>query len=79
MNDSTVRVFVNAVGLDVPIGSSVIDAVRAWRTDEADAVSRGTKTVTDSRGLPLAGTDPVYSGAILRVIGARAVASAEES
>ena len=62
-----VRVFVNAHGVDVPAGSSALDAVRAWNADEASAVSRGERVITDSRGLPIVtaklGTDAGLIGA----------------
>ena len=33
-----VRVFVNASGVDVPAGSTALDAVRAWNAEAADEV-----------------------------------------
>jgi hypothetical protein len=71
----TVRVFVNASGLDVPAAATALDAVRAWNAEEADAVSRGARAITDSRGLPVAPEEPVYAGAILRLVGSRAAAA----
>ncbi len=68
---STVRVFVNAVAVDVPAGSTAIDAVRAWRADAADAVGGGTRLITDSRGLPVGGDTPVFAGSIFRVVSQR--------
>lgn len=65
------RVFVNAVGVDVARGATALDAVRAWRADEADAVARGERIVTDSRGLPIDAATVVSAGAILRLIPAR--------
>ena len=66
------RVFVNGVGLDVPAGSTALDAVRGWSADAADAVVRGTSVITDSRGL-LARVDVlIEAGAIFRVIPVRA-------
>jgi hypothetical protein len=66
------RVFVNGVGLNVPAQATALDAVRAWSADAADAVVAGTSIVTDSRGLPTAADARVESGAIFRVIPARA-------
>ena len=70
------RVYVNSTGLDVPDGATALDAVRAWNAGEADAVSRGTRAITDSRGLPVPTEQPVYGGAIFRLVGGRAAASA---
>jgi hypothetical protein len=68
----TVRVYVNAQGIDLPRGATVEDALRQWNADEASAVERGERTVTDSRGLPASLADAVVTGSILRVVGARA-------
>lgn len=70
-NHSIIRVFVNASAIDVPAGSTAIDAVRAWQADVADAVAAGDRVITDSRGLPI-GTDvPASAGSIFRVIASR--------
>ena len=37
-----VRVFVNASGVDVPAGSTALDAVRAWNADAASEVAAGS-------------------------------------
>jgi hypothetical protein len=68
---TSVRVYVNAHGVEVPRGSTVADALRQWNGDEADAVARGERKVTDSRGLPAPLTDAVAPGSILRVVGSR--------
>lgn len=72
-NDSTrsVRVFVNAVGVDVRAGASALDAVRQWNTEEADRVVRGERVITDSRGLPIGGDAPVSAGSIFRLLPVR--------
>ncbi len=70
------RVFVNGVGIDLPAGSTALDAVRAWRADVAEAVARGEKVITDSRGLPASADARIEAGAIFRVIPARATAAA---
>ena len=62
------RVFVNGRGLDVAPGATVLDAVRAFDASEADAVTRGERVVTDSRGLPTDSAGPIQSGAILRLV-----------
>ncbi len=68
---TSVRVFVNARGYDVPIGATALDAVRAADAAEADAVSAGTRQITDSRGLPVAPATPAYGGVIYRTVGNR--------
>jgi hypothetical protein len=70
------RVFVNGVGLDVPAGATALDAVRGWDSEAAEAVSRGTSVITDSRGLPTSADAPVRAGAIFRVIPGRPPRSA---
>jgi hypothetical protein len=71
MTDS-LTVFVNARAVQVSAGATVLDAVRAFDAAEGDALAAGTRGVTDSRGLPVAGTAPVHGGAIFRLVSARA-------
>lgn len=68
---ASIRVFVNGTGVDVPRTARVLDAVRAWRADEADATARDERVVTDSRGLPVNASTATYAGAIYRVVAAR--------
>jgi hypothetical protein len=75
----TIRVFVNAVAIDVPAGASVLDAVRSWSADEAVAVGRGDRVVTDSRGLPIAPDVRVSAGSIFRLVPARKRAASRDS
>ena len=75
MTDRTVRVFVNAVGVMVPAGSSILDAVRRWNEAEATAVENGEKIVTDSRGLPISVDGRVSAGSIFRLVPVRKRAS----
>lgn len=82
MTTRMVRVFVNAIGVEVPEGSTALDAVRAWDDEAAGAVAAGGRIITDSRGLPIDGGVPMPAGSILRVIAVRdrgAVTDAEES
>ena len=67
----TVRVFVNAIGVMVPAGSSILDAVRHWNESEANAVAQGEKMVTDSRGLPIDIGERVSAGSIFRLLPVR--------
>ncbi|PYP65812.1 MAG: hypothetical protein DMD26_09800 [Gemmatimonadetes bacterium] len=73
----SVRVFVNAAAVDVPPGSSVLDAVRRWSEDEAVAVARGDRVITDSRGLPVTADFRVSAGSIFRLAPSRKRAAAD--
>lgn len=65
------RVFVNARPVDVPAGSTALDAVRAFDPVLGAGLAEGTRQVTDSRGLPIPADSPVYQGAIFRVLPVR--------
>jgi hypothetical protein len=67
----TIRVFVNAAGIEVPEGGTAIDAVRAWNAEAADEVGAGKRLITDSRGLPIGGDAPMSAGSILRLVANR--------
>jgi hypothetical protein len=64
----TLRVFIDARGVDVPPGATAIDAVEALDKTLAVAVRDGQKILTDSRGLPVETTTALESGAIFRLI-----------
>jgi hypothetical protein len=66
-----VRVFVNASGIDVPAGSTALDAVRAWSDDAAGDVTADRRLITDSRGLPIDPATAMSAGAILRLVAKR--------
>jgi hypothetical protein len=68
MTPHIVRVFVNATGVDVPAGSTALDAVRAWNSDAAGEVSAGARLITDSRGLPIGSETAVVAGSIFRLV-----------
>ncbi len=76
MTDRLIRVFVNSTPVDVPSGSSALDAVRTRDPAAAAGVADGARVVTDSRGLPIDPATPMQAGAILRVIPARQRAGA---
>jgi hypothetical protein len=65
---TTMRVFVNGVGYDVPSGGTAYDAVVLHDADEARALREGGVLVTDSRGLPIDPDAPMFNGAVLRLI-----------
>ena len=64
----TLRVFIDARGVDVPPGAKAIDALQAFDPSVAAAVRDGQKILTDSRGLPIDVGSELQSGAIFRVI-----------
>lgn len=68
---TSMRVYVNSQPLDLPRGATIEDALREWNSEEAAAVARGERAVTDSRGLPASLGDPLVAGSILRVVGSR--------
>lgn len=75
-SDAGLRVFVNAAGVTVPAGATALDAVRAHDPALADAVSAGSRVITDSRGLPIEPGERAYAGAIYRLASARALRDA---
>ena len=64
----TVRIYINARGIDVPATATALDAVEAWDPAQADAIKKGERMITDSRGLPATPETPVHGGAIYRVV-----------
>ena len=71
MSDSRIRVFVNAAPVEVERGATALECVRAWRDSEAEGVTSGTRSITDSRGLPIAATLAAQAGSIYRTVSAR--------
>jgi hypothetical protein len=69
-----IRVFVNGRGLDLAGDATALGALRASDPDEAEAVDRGERAITDSRGLPVEPDDRVFAGAIYRTVRARPTA-----
>jgi hypothetical protein len=67
----TIPVFVNAARVDVRADATALDAVRAFDAEAAGEVERGTRLVTDSRGLPVAPDAPLQAGSIFRLVSAR--------
>ena len=65
------RVYVNSTGLDVPDGSTVLEAVRVWNATAADDVATGDRVIADSRGIETSPEAIAYAGAIFRVLTAR--------
>lgn len=70
-----IRAFVNGEAVSVPSGATALDCVRQWRGDEAAGVTAGRRTITDSRGLPIAPESAAEAGAIYRTVRRRADAA----
>ena len=64
--------FVNASPVEVERGSSALDCVRSWQSEEGIAVAAGQRIITDSRGLPIPNDSPAQAGSIFRTIPNRA-------
>ncbi len=64
-------VFVDGTKVEVPSGSTVLDAVRAHSAQGASAVEQGARVILDDRGLPLDLDTPVHGGRILRLVPVR--------
>ena len=65
---TTVRVFVNGRGFDVPAGGTALDAVSMHSDSDANAVQQGRLLVTDSRGLPVPTDTLLFNGAVFRLV-----------
>lgn len=68
---ATVRVYVNGRGVDAPADGSPVDAVRVFDATLAAEVDGGTRRITDSRGLAVVDGEPLFNGAIFRVVANR--------
>jgi hypothetical protein len=62
------RVFVNAVPLDIAKGADVRLAVHALDSELARKLADGAAFVTDARGIEVAPETPLAEGSILRVV-----------
>jgi len=70
---------VNAAGVDVPSGSTALDAVRAFDAGAAADVEGGRRLITDSRGLPIDASAAMSAGSIIRLVAKRDRAAADDS
>jgi hypothetical protein len=68
-----VPVFVNSAKVELPTGSTALEAVRLWNASAAQEVVDGTRIITDDRGLPIDSDTTIHGGSIFRLIPARAV------
>ncbi len=68
MNDTIIRVFVNATALELPAGADVAEAVRVFDPSLEQQLAGGTAYVTDGRGIEIPAGSPLTNGAILRIV-----------
>ena len=78
MTTRMVRVFVNATGVEVPAGSTALEAVRVWSDEAAGDVAADRRVITDSRGLPIDAGTTMSAGTILRLVAKRERGVAQE-
>jgi hypothetical protein len=64
----TIRVFVNATGLELPSEATVADAVAAYDPALSASLESGAAYVTDGRGIEVGGESRLMAGSILRVV-----------
>ncbi|HET8771486.1 MAG TPA: hypothetical protein VFM71_10940 [Gemmatimonadaceae bacterium] len=74
MSASTAHVvaFVNGARVEVPSGTTVVDAVAVADAGAAAAVRAGTMSVVDSRGIAVAADHVVSGGYVMRLVPVRA-------
>jgi hypothetical protein len=65
---NTIRVFVNTSPVDLPAGTGVGEAVRAFDVRLHASLAEGAAYVTDGRGIEIDPDSPLSNGAILRVV-----------
>lgn len=63
-----IRVYVNDRAVELPGGSTVVDAAHAADQDLAALLAQGAALATDGRGLPLGAGTVLRPGAIVRII-----------
>ena len=67
-----IRVYVNNAPVDVPVGATAAEAVRAWDGAVADQIRAGERAIADSRGIVTAPDGVTFAGAIYRIVRAGA-------
>ncbi len=63
------RVYINETAVSVSPGSTVLDAVRSFASEDAAALESGQGHVTDGAGRVITLGESVSSGSIIRVVG----------
>ena len=64
----TIPVFVNDRPVTLRAGATAADAVAGFDPDLAERLAAGAATLTDGRGIAMAADQPLFPGAIVRVI-----------
>ena len=67
----TVRVYINANPIEIAASATALDAVEALDANQAAAIRRGERLITDSRGIVTASDTRLHNGAIFRIVRAR--------
>jgi hypothetical protein len=63
-----IPVFVNDHPLALPPGATAAEAVAAFDPTLAERLAAGSATLTDARGIAMGADQPLFPGAIVRVI-----------
>jgi hypothetical protein len=66
-----IRVFVNGKGIEVPPGSTLLDAIERADPAAAAEVRAGTRAIADSRGITVPADGIVSGGFVMRLVSAR--------
>jgi len=64
----TIPVFVNDHPMTLPAGATAAAALAALDPELAERLAAGTASITDGRGIAMAADQPLFPGAIVRVI-----------
>ena len=67
---SSFLIFVDGNAVPATAGQTTLDAITDWQPDLAKLLGN-TRSLSDSRGLPIDPALPAYAGAIFRVVSAR--------
>ncbi len=73
-----IPVFVNSAKIELPGGSTALDAIRLWSEAAAREVMEGARVVLDDRGLPIDPDTVVHGGSIFRLVPARTAGDAAD-
>lgn len=68
--NSSFLIFVDGKPVPARTGQTTIDAIMEWQPELAKSLGN-TRSLADSRGLPIDPGLPAYAGAIFRVVSAR--------
>jgi len=66
-----VRIYINSKPIEIAASATALDAVEALDANQAAAIRRGERLITDSRGIVTASDTRLHNGAIFRIVRAR--------